>query len=112
MSTAASPSVEYARGKEPDLGSARREAEERAIWLQRAHDAVGALRVLVAPYRDHVAYAESSTAAKQSHAVRQTALRRFSDDLVELRQQYIDMHSSDDPHARGKAFETVLRDLF
>lgn len=89
-----------------------KDAEERAVWLQRAHDAVGALRVLVAPYRDYVASAESSTAAKQSHAVRQTALRRFSDELIELRQQYIDMHQSDDPHARGKAFETLLRDLF
>lgn len=89
-----------------------KDAEERAVWLQRAHDAVGALRVLVAPYRDYVGSAESSTAAKQSHAVRQTALRRFSDELIELRQQYIDMHQSDDPHARGKAFETLLRDLF
>lgn len=89
-----------------------KDTDERAVWLQRAHDAVGALRVLVAPYRDQVASAESSATAKQSHAAAQSVLRRFSDDLDTLRQQYVLLHSSDDPHGRGKAFESLLRDMF
>lgn len=89
-----------------------KDASERAAWLQRAEDAVGALRVLVAPYRDHVAARDNATAARQSHTAGQAALRRFSDELDLLRERYVAMHSADDPHARGKAFEVLLWDMF
>lgn len=89
-----------------------KDADERAVWLQHAHDAVGALRILVAPYRDEVASAAGAAAARKSHAARQKALRQFSDDLDALRQRYLAMLGSDDPHRRGKEFETLLRDIF
>ncbi|MGU3500878.1 restriction endonuclease [Mycobacterium sp. C31M] len=89
-----------------------KDASERATWLRRAEDAVGALRVLVAPYRDHVTTRENAAAARQSHTAGQAALRRFSDELDSLREQYVLMHAADDPHARGKAFEVLLRDVF
>ena len=95
------PNVE--RIKDPD---------DRALRLQQAHEAVGALRMLVAPYRNQAASTEKSAAAKQSHAAKQAALRQFSDDLDALRQRYVEMHTSDDPHERGKAFEVLLTDLF
>lgn len=89
-----------------------KDLDDRAVWLQHAHDAVGALRVLVAPYREHWTSRESAAAAKESHATTQAALRKFANDLDVLRQQYVDMHSDADPHKRGKAFEVLLRDVF
>lgn len=95
------PNVE--RIKDPD---------DRALRLKQAHDAVGRLRTLVAPFREEAETRARTAAARESEAAKQAGIKLFSDELCALRNRYMTLHASDDPHRRGKAFEVLLTDLF
>ncbi|WP_157884943.1 MULTISPECIES: restriction endonuclease [Mycobacterium] len=89
-----------------------KEPEDRALRLREAHDAVGRLRTLTAPYREAVDARAKSAATRASQAAKRGVLKQFSDDLRALHDRYVILHSSDDPHGRGKKFELLLTDLF
>lgn len=90
-----------------------KEPSDRKLRLEQAHDAVGRLRTLTAPYRESAEAKTKSAAMKASNAANQAELKQFSDDLRALHDRYMTLHtSSDDPHGRGKKFEVLLTDLF
>lgn len=89
-----------------------KEADNRALRLQEAHDAVGRLRTVTARYREEAEAREWSAAAREAEATRQAGIKQFADELSALRDRYVTMHSSTDPHKRGKEFEVLLTDLF
>lgn len=89
-----------------------KEADNRALRLQEAHDAVGRLRTVTARYREEAEARERSAAAREAEAARQAGIKQFADELSALRDRYIAMHSSTDPHKRGKEFEVLLTDVF
>ena len=89
-----------------------KEPDNRALRLEEAHDAVGRLRTLTARYREEAEARERSVAAKAPQSVKQAGIKKFSDELGAIRDRYMAMHSSNDPHQRGKVFEILLTDLF
>lgn len=89
-----------------------KEPDDRALRLREANDAVGRLRTVTARYREEAEARERSAAAREAQAARQAGIKQFSDELNALRDRYLAMHNTDDPHKRGKAFEVLLTDLF
>jgi len=89
-----------------------KEADNRALRLEEAHDAVGRLRTLTARYREESEARERSAAAREAQSAKQAGIKQFSDDPGALRDRYMAMHSSNDPRQRGRAFEVLLTDLF
>jgi Restriction endonuclease len=89
-----------------------KEPDNRALRLEQAHDAVGRLRTLVARYREEAESRQRSEAAREAQAAELAGIKQFSDELGALRDRYVTMHSSNDPHQRGKEFEVLLTDLF
>jgi hypothetical protein len=87
------------------------EPDNRALRLKDAHDAVGRLRIVVAPYRAEGETNARSVAAREAHSAKQAGIKQFSDELRVLRDQYLEFHGSTDPHQRGKVFEVLLTDL-
>jgi hypothetical protein len=82
------------------------------LRLQQAQDAVGRLRTLTARYRDQVETRSRSEVAREAYAAQLAGIKQFKDDIDALRGRYLDLHSSSEPHQRGKAFEVLLADLF
>jgi hypothetical protein len=95
----------------PDVAKIK-EPDNRALRLQEAQDAVGRLRTVTARHREEAAAREQSAGAREAEAARQAGIKQFADELNALRDRYIAMHSSADPHKRGTDFEVLLTDLF
>ncbi|WP_097944441.1 restriction endonuclease [Mycolicibacterium agri] len=95
----------------PDVEKIK-EPDHRELRLQEAHDAVGRLRTLTARYRQEAESRERSAAAREAEAARHAGIKQFSDELRVLRDRYVALHGSSDPHQRGKALEVLLTDLF
>jgi hypothetical protein len=90
-----------------------KEPTDRKLRLDQAHDTVGRLRTLTAPYREAAQATAKSVATRACEAANQAVLKQFSDELRVLHGRYMTLHaSSGDPHGRGKMFEVLLTDLF
>jgi hypothetical protein len=89
-----------------------KEPVDRALRLKQADDAVGRLRIVVAPYREQAEARARVAATKATDAARQVTIKQFADELRGLQDRYMALHNADDPHQRGRAFEVLLTDLF
>lgn len=89
-----------------------KDAEDRALRMQQAQEAVGRLRRLVAPYREQVEANARAAAKRDAANAKQARTKRFSDDLAALRARYVELHDSGDPHERGRRLEVLLSDLY
>jgi hypothetical protein len=85
---------------------------DRALRLSEAEAAVENLRSLTAAYSEQSAEAEKAEHERRAQAVQAAALRRFSDDLEDLRVRFIGLQSEEHVAKRGYAFEKLLADLF
>lgn len=89
-----------------------KDPEERALRLHEAEDAVGRLRIKVAPYREASEAHARAAAKQQKDAANRAHVKQLSDELAAMRDEYTALHKSGDPHARGKALERLLSRLF
>ncbi|MGW4018274.1 restriction endonuclease [Rhodococcus ruber] len=89
-----------------------KDAEDRALRLQQAREAVGRLRTLTKTYSEYVTARSQTEIAREAYAAQQAGIKQFADDIDQLRTRYLSLHSATDPHRRGKEFETLLSDLF
>lgn len=85
---------------------------DRKMRLDDAKQKVARLKKLTEPYATTTSAREKVAAAQETRKVQQEALRKFADGIDALRLQFVAMHNDTDPHARGKAFERLLTDLF
>jgi Restriction endonuclease len=85
---------------------------DRRLRLDDARKKVARLRTLTEPYAAAASSREKAAAAQEARRAEVEALREFADEINELKQRFMQMHSETDPHARGKRFELLLTDLF
>jgi len=97
--------------KFPNLEQIKDDAD-RQLRIQEAKDAVAHLRSVTALYSGQVAEAERFEAARKAAAAQAEAVRRFSDDIADLKQRFLVLQNEGDTHKRGYALESLLADLF
>lgn len=85
---------------------------DRTYRLEIAETAVRNLRNLTREFTEDIAAQEELKAQRKQREQERVALKRFSDELEELKQRYLSLSRSDNPQQRGLEFETLLRDLF
>lgn len=95
----------------PDIESIKDEADRR-LRLSEARRATERLREFTEPYSEWLAARERLAEEEKARRSEQEAQRRFSDELELLRDEYLALSGSDDPHGRGKQFEDLLARLF
>jgi len=86
--------------------------EDGKSKVQRAEEAVAALRKLVTPYDDLIE--EERAAQKRRQQVRRDSLKLqgVKQALEKLRGEYYQLLGSDNPQGRGYKLEKILRELF
>jgi Restriction endonuclease len=87
------------------------EPSDRELRLEAARAAVEHLKTLTDSYRESVKTREQAEVAREAYLAQQQSLRQFADDVESLRQQFMGLHASDQPHDRGIQFERLLTDL-
>jgi len=97
--------------KFPNLEQIKDDAD-RQLRIQEAKDAVAHLKSVTALYSGQVAQAERFEAARKAAAAQAEAVRRFSDDIADLKQRFLALQNESDTHKRGYALESLLADLF
>jgi len=80
--------------------------------LTDANRAVSDLRVLTAKYRRNIDEQQLLDARLRADSLRTASEHQFVKHLASLRDEFTDMHTSTNPHVRGKQFEGVLYRLF
>lgn len=86
--------------------------ENSQLLIADATKAVAELRHWTEHYQ--LVLAERDRVEAEARAVRgqQDALRKFGQDLDQLKTRYLEMQDANDPDTRGTSFEPFLRDLF
>jgi hypothetical protein len=89
-----------------------KDASDRALRLREANDAVAHLKTTTEQYSDQLADAERQEAARKAAAAQADAIRRFSDDIADLKSRFLKLQKETNAHKRGYALESLLADLF
>jgi hypothetical protein len=92
----------------PDL----EKLEDREIRVAEARSAVAELRRWTQQYAGILAEEERHAARLAAARQQAQASRKFSDDLEELKREFMELWSMSDAQARGRAFEPFLNKLF
>lgn len=95
----------------PNLEQIKDETD-RQLRITEAKAAVAHLKAVTEQYSDHLAEADRFEAARKAAAAQAEAVRRFSDDLVALKERFLALQTELDTNKRGYALESLLADLF
>lgn len=95
----------------PNVEQIKDEAD-RALRLRQAREAVNHLKAVTGRYSEALAGAERQEAARNAAAAQDEAVRRFSDDVAEIKDRFLELQKETDTHKRGYALESLLADLF
>ena len=87
-------------------------AEDRQLRLAEARAAVERLQEVTAKYSTEMAERERVRAQREALRVQQESVRRFADEVDDLKQRFLTLQASGEPRPRGYAFEKLLGDLF
>lgn len=94
----------------PDIE--RLEEPDRTLRLGEAEDAVARMKAMTEQFAEHVAEQERLEAERASRKAQAVALRRFEDDVAELKARFLTLDAATDARQRGYDFEAFLADLF
>jgi len=89
-----------------------KDEKDRQLRLQQAHNAVDHLRAVTKKYSDSLADEERQAAARKAAAAQSEAIRRFANDIEEVKNRFVAMQKETDTHKRGYRLESLLADLF
>jgi hypothetical protein len=90
-----------------------KDQEDRELRLTDARNAVERLRHLTKDYAGVLSERERLEADQDARRAQEDAQRKFADEVDALRQRFLTLQDeSDDPQARGRAFERLLTDFF
>ncbi|NNG35296.1 restriction endonuclease [Nakamurella aerolata] len=85
---------------------------DRTTRLADARQAVARLQELTEQFSERLQEQEGLQAEREANKVQADALRRFEDDIAELKDQFLELRAAVDPHQRGYDFEELLSELF
>lgn len=85
---------------------------DRTQRLNEARAAVAALAAVTHQFSKVAAEQERIEDEAQAEQSRQQRLRRFEDDIAEVKGRFLLLHSASNPQQRGRDFEVLLTDLF
>lgn len=94
----------------PDIE--RLQEPDRTLRLKVARSAVANLKKQTEEYSEELKANEEIRLRREEQKAQRIALRKFSDELGDLKQLYLGLTTSDNPQRRGLEFEDLLRDLF
>ncbi|MER6172875.1 restriction endonuclease [Streptosporangium sp. NPDC001681] len=86
--------------------------EDADKWLPKAKNASADLMIHISVYENLISERVKHAAELSAIKTQNDLQRRFSDELSELREEFIQMHSMEDARRRGYAFEGFLNSLF
>lgn len=89
-----------------------KDRDDREQRLGEARRVVEILRAVTKEYSNLVEADKVTSAAREAQAAQNAAIRNFNDDLGEIRERFMVLHSQADVHDRGYKFESLLADLF
>lgn len=84
----------------------------RSLRLGEAKDAVAHMRTMTEHFADRIAEQEQLEAERASLRAQAVALRKFEDDLADLKARFLELSAALDARQRGYDFERFLADLF
>lgn len=94
----------------PDIE--RLEEPDRTTRLHDARSAVRHLKSMTQSFADVLAEQERVVKEREANRAQDAALRKFVDDVTDLKTRFLDLSASTDTRERGYEFETFLADLF
>lgn len=97
------------RERFPDIE--RMKEPDRSMRLRDARDAIANLRRITAQLAQVRAEAERLRAVSEGEKHARSQLRRFSDDLQELKSRFLALGTAENPQQRGRDLEVFLADL-
>lgn len=89
-----------------------KEPSDRELRLADAQAAVAHLKEMTKSLATQVADSEKATAQREAARAQAEAMRKFDDDVDDLKQRFIAMQAEKDVVKRGYALESLLADLF
>jgi hypothetical protein len=94
----------------PDIESLH--PPDREVRLKAADEAVARIRALVGPYTAASKALERAARETEQRIADSARVRRFAEELAEMKLRFTRMSSAPDPRQRGLDFEKLLIDLF
>lgn len=88
------------------------EEPNRTERLSEARSSVEALRKITKRFSINQDEQERARIARETRRIQEKILQQFSDDLSDLHQKFLSMHTGKNPQQRGRDFERLLFDLF
>lgn len=85
---------------------------DKGLRLGEARAAVARLRAATKPLADRIAEQERLAKERERNREADAALRKFADDVADLKTRFLDLSAMTDARRRGYAFEPFLADLF
>lgn len=85
---------------------------DRSNRLAEAQKSVAALQEITREFAGHQEERARLQAEREAGAARAAVLRKFSDEIDELKERFNFLSQSGDPQQRGRDFELLLSDLF
>lgn len=85
---------------------------DRSQRLREAKAAVARMKAMTERFADRMAQQERLEAERATYRAKAVELRRFEDDLGELRSRFLALRAATDALQRGYDFEVFLSDLF
>lgn len=90
----------------------RLEEPDRALRLAEAREAVGRLKTATQHFADRLEEFERLAKQREANLAQDAALRKFADDLADLKARFLGLTAAADARQRGYDFEVFLADLF
>lgn len=94
----------------PDIQ--RLKEPDRTLRLEEAKASVAQLAAVTAQYASHALAQEKLRAGREAERARRDDLRRFEQDIADLKVRFLALQSAADPRRRGYDFEALLTDVF
>lgn len=89
-----------------------KDADDREIRLGDARRAVAALQRLTEQFAENIAETERQQAQRDAARAQAESVRKFGEDIEQVKQRFIELQTENDKQKRGYAFESLLADLF
>jgi len=89
-----------------------KDPEDRKLRLDQATRAVAHLKSVTKAYSANLATEEVEDAARKAAAAQAAAMRKFTDDVNDLKDRFLALQIETDKRKRGYALESLLADLF
>lgn len=90
----------------------RLEEPDRTLRLGEARAAVARLKAATERFADRLEEQERLANEREANRTKDTALRKFADDLAGLKTRFLELSAATDARRRGYDFETFLANLF